>query len=174
MPARYPIMAILVTALVAFLILTAFRAWRSRAGAQENIFSAPLEWLEHPSGSQQWTRINYVATTVKGNPLDRVTAHGLGARGNGRVTISADGVLIERNGERALGIAASQITGVARASTAIDRAVETDGLIQIDWQQDGFAMSTFLRSARTDERNQIFNYLESLYGTSNNQETPND
>jgi hypothetical protein len=133
-----------------------------------------LEWLEHPSGSQQWTRINYVATTVKGNPLDRVTAHGLGARGNGRVTISADGVLIERNGERALGIAASQITGVARASTAIDRAVETDGLIQIDWQQDGFAMSTFLRSARTDERNQIFNYLESLYGTSNNQETPND
>jgi hypothetical protein len=73
-----------------------------------------------------------------------------------------------------LGIAAAQITGVARASTAIDRAVETDGLIQIDWQQDGFAMSTFLRSARTDERNQIFNYLESLYGTSNNQETPND
>lgn len=156
MQAGYPIMAILVTAIILFLVVVAFRAWRKRALNHENRFSAPLEWLEHPSGSRQWTRVQYVATTVAGDPLDRVTAHGMGPRGFAKITASADGVLIERNGETPIGIRAQQIIGVSHATAAIDRSVETDGLIQLDWVQDEFALSTFLRATKSDDRQQIF------------------
>jgi hypothetical protein len=162
-------MAILVTELIAFLVVLAFRAWRSRAAADEAKFSAPAEWLEHPSGGRQWTNVQYVATTVLGEPLNRVTAYGMGPRGFGKLTVSADGVLIERNGERPIGIHAAQVTGVSHATVAIDRAVETDGLIQLDWQQDGFALSTYLRATKSDDRNQIFENLNQLV----NKETSN-
>lgn len=160
MPAKYPVMAVLVTALIVFLVIVAFRAWRTRASAQENIFSAPAEWLEHPSGGRQWTAIQYVATTVAGDPLNRVTAHGLGARGNGKITISSDGVLIERNGERAIGIPSAQLSTVEKATVTIDRSVETDGLIQLNWNQDGFGLSTFLRARNNQDAKQIFEQLE--------------
>ena len=160
MPARYPIMAVLVTALIAFLVIVAFRAWRSRAAQQENVFSAPLEWLEHPSGGRQWTAVQYVATTVAGEPLNRVTAHGMGSRGFGKVTISIDGLLIERNGERPIGIPAAQVVSAEKATATIDRGVETDGLIQINWTQDGFGLSTFLRARNNEDRKQIFEQLE--------------
>jgi len=162
MPARYPIMAVLVTALIAFLVIVAFRAWRARATQQENIFSSPLEWLEHPSGGRQWTAVQYVATTVAGEPLNRVTAHGLGARGFGKVTISVDGILIERNGERSIGIKASQVTGALGSNIAIDRAVEPEGLIQINWHQDGFDLNTFIRARNNQDRKQMFEQLELL------------
>ena len=162
MPSRYPIMAILVTALIAFLVILAFRAWRARANAHETAFSAPAEWLEHPSGGRQWTNIQYVATSVLGEPLNRVTAYGLGPRGFGKITISLDGLLIERNGERPLGIPTSQLAAVSRATATIDRGVETDGLIQIDWQQDGYGLSTFIRATKNDDRTQIFENLTQL------------
>jgi hypothetical protein len=162
MEARYPIMAILVTALIAFLVVVAFRAWSSRANSQEARFSAPAEWLEHPSGSRQWTRVQYVATSVLNDPLNRITAHGMGPRGYAKVTASTDGVLIERNGETPIGIRADQISGVSRTTAAIDRTVETDGLIQIDWAQDGFGLSTFLRATKNDDRAQLFELLNQI------------
>ena len=165
MPVRYPIMAVLVSAIIVFLAIAAFRAWRSRANAQAAKFSAPLEWLEHPSGGRQWANLQYVATSVRGEPLNRVTAHGLGSRGFGKITASTDGILIERTGERSIGIPFVQLQGVSRATVAIDRAVETDGLIQIDWQQDGFELSTFLRATSNDTRKNLYTYLTELLGT---------
>jgi hypothetical protein len=156
-------MAILVTALIVFLVVAAFRAWRSRANAQEAKFSAPLEWLEHPSGGRQWTNIQYVATSVLGAPLDRVMAHGLGIRGFGKITVSRDGILIERNGERAIGIPAGQVRGVAKTTAAIDRSVEKDGLIQIDWEQDGFGLSTYIRATSNETRKQLFAELTQIF-----------
>jgi hypothetical protein len=171
MPARYPIMAILVTAIIVFLVIAAFRAWRSRSNAQEAQFGAPLEWLEHPSGGRQWTNVQYVATTIQNQPLERISAHGLGARGFGKITVSNDGVLIERNGERAVGIPVAQLQGVSKTSAAIDRSVEKDGLIQLDWQQDGFALSTYFRATSTETRKQLFEKLSEIL---NHKETKND
>ena len=162
MPVRYPIMAVLVTALIVFLIIAAFRAWRARSQAQEAKFSAPLEWLEHPSGGRQWANLQYVASSVRGEPLNRVTAHGLGARGYGKITVSADGVLIERSGERSIGIPFAQLDGVSRSSAAIDRAVETDGLIQLDWHQGSFELSTYLRATSNDTRKNLYEHLQQL------------
>jgi hypothetical protein len=164
MPIRYPIMAVLVTALIVFLVIVAFRAWRARANAQEAQFGAPLEWLEHPSGGRQWTGIQYVATSVQGNPLERVNAHGLGMRGVGKITVSRDGVLLERNGERAIGIPAAQLISVQKTTAAIDRGVEKDGLIQLDWQQDGFGLSTYLRATSSETRKQLFEELTQILG----------
>ncbi|MEN9737222.1 MAG: hypothetical protein RJA26_455 [Actinomycetota bacterium] len=174
MPARYPIMAVLVTALIVFLVIAAFRAWRSRADAQEAQFDAPLEWLEHPSGGRQWTGIQYVATSLLGQPLERVNAHGLGLRGFGKITVSRDGVLIERNGERAIGIPIENIKGVQRTTAAIDRGVEKDGLIQLDWVQNGFGLSTYLRATSSETRKQLFEELTQILGVENNKETKND
>jgi hypothetical protein len=112
-----------------------------------------------------------VATSVRGEPLNRVTAHGLGARGFGKITVSNDGVLIERTGERAIGIPFAQLDGVSRSSAAIDRAVEKDGLIQLDWHQNDFALSTYLRATSNDTRKNLYDYLSELLGS---KETSND
>jgi hypothetical protein len=84
----------------------------------------------------------------------------MGARGFGKVTISIDGLLIERNGERAIGITAAQVVSAEKATATIDRGVESDGLIQINWTQDGFGLSTFLRARNNEDRKQIFEQLE--------------
>ena len=162
MPIRYPIMAVLVTAVILFFVVVAYRAWKNRSNAQEAQFSAPLEWLEHPSGGRQWTNVQYVATTLQGQPLERVSAHGLGARGFGKITVSLDGVLIERNGERAIGVPFAQLQSVSKSTATIDRTVEKDGLIQLDWQQDGFGLSTYLRATSGETRKQLFEKLTEI------------
>jgi hypothetical protein len=58
---------------------------------------------------------------------------------------------------------------VEKASVTIDRSVETDGLIQLNWSQDGFGLSTFLRAKNAEDAKQIFENLvaTSVAGKSN-------
>ncbi|MEY4301488.1 MAG: hypothetical protein RJA30_639, partial [Actinomycetota bacterium] len=82
--------------------------------------------------------------------------------------------LIERNGERAIGIPIENIKGVQRTTAAIDRGVEKDGLIQLDWVQNGFGLSTYLRATSSETRKQLFEELTQILGVENNKETKND
>jgi len=87
----------------------------------------------------------YVATTVAGDPYDRIAASGLAFRGNALVRVHPTGVLIERTGERDVWIPRDEIVGVDRATWTIDRVVEEDGLQLIRWRLGGREVDTYLR-----------------------------
>lgn len=75
----------------------------------------------------------YVSTTVAGEWLERVVAHGLGVRSAASVTVHTGGVLVARTGAPDLYLAAGNLRDVERAPAIAGKAVGRDGLVVIRW-----------------------------------------
>ncbi|MEY4367588.1 MAG: hypothetical protein RLZ28_1003 [Actinomycetota bacterium] len=145
--------AFLVLAICTGLALLALSAWRRRRKEQSIKFSAPAEVLGGDTLANAW--VQYVATTFLGDPLNRVTAYGLGFRGRADIRVCTTGLVIERKGERHLAIGNEQILGLVYEQATIDRVVEKDGLLAISWKQDSTELTTFLRFNSAADRNRI-------------------
>lgn len=118
--------------------------WRARSRRQSDLPApAPV-----PSDAGETLGVyagRYVATSLGGQPLERVTAHGLGFRGLVEVRVDERGVLLDRAGERAIWIPRDDLDAIRRATWTIDRVVEPDGLTVIDWRLGDRAVETALR-----------------------------
>ncbi len=149
------ITSLLLAAIFVGLILLAAKAWRVRRREQAVLFGAPAESFAAGLKGSESAKVQYVATTIAGEPLNRVTAYGLGFRGRATVTVGDAGVLIERTGERSLALLNSQVTGTNFTQAVIGRAVEKDGLVAINWNQDQTELTTVLRFNSAADRNRI-------------------
>ena len=140
----------------------AIRNWRTRADLQSAGFSAPAEELA--LASSPWAKVSaqYVATTVFGEPLNRVNAYGLGIRGKASISLHESGIAIDRKGERSLAIALASLDSFEFAQATIDRVVERDGLLQINWNHEQNRFSTFLRVSRLSDRKTLETTLQTL------------
>lgn len=120
--------AIISIALVLLLALGAIWAWRRRQVGQGDVaaFPAPPEDLIVRIDAP----MDYIATTRRDRPYDRVLVHGLAFRGPGRIAVGDDGVVLGLN-DADLWIARDTIEFVERATWTIDRVVETGGMIRI-------------------------------------------
>ena len=87
----------------------------------------------------------YVATTIAGDPLNRVAVRGLGFRGSAMLTISTDGILLEIAGSKGAWIPLADLRGTRRATWTIDRVVEPDGMNLLEWMLGDTAVDTYLR-----------------------------
>jgi len=157
--------ALLLGAIFVGLIVLSFNAWRRRMREQAVGFGAPAESLNGEAEAirvLETAKAQYVATTITGEPLNRVTAHGLGFRGRASVSIAQAGLLIERKGERTIAISNEQINGFDFVQAVIDRAVEKDGLLAINWHQDGTALTTVLRFNSAADRNRVLRSSKDL------------
>ena len=154
--------AVLLLAIFAGLILLAMNSWRRRRREQSMAFSEPVASLGTASAKSETAEVKYVATTIGGEPLNRVTAYGLGFRGRASITASEAGVVIDRRGERSLGIASRQIESINFSQVALGRAVEKDGLVAINWIQDTTALTTVLRFQSAADRNRILRACTAL------------
>ena len=76
----------------------------------------------------------YVSTTAAGDWLDRVVAHGLGARSAALVRVFAGGVRIDRQGARDLFVPASDVRGARTAPGMAGKYVGRDGIVVLTWQ----------------------------------------
>jgi hypothetical protein len=152
------ITTLLLLAIMAGLIVLAANSWRRRRREQALSFSCPAESFGAASEvapADESAKVQYVATTIAGEPLNRVTAYGLGFRGRATVSVWGQGVLIERNGERSLAISNSQLVSVDFAQVVIGRAVEKDGLVAFSWRQDTTELTTVLRFNSAADRDRI-------------------
>lgn len=156
------IMALLSAAVFLLLLSLAIRAWRSRIANQQASFNEPLEALEYFGQVLVEAKAFYVATTYAANALERIAAYGLSARGNAQVLVFSEGVLIVRVGERSLALDKAQIVSVGYGQVAIDKAVESDGLLQITWMQDNSSLTTHLRVKESALRNQIVSAISGI------------
>ncbi|TDN92955.1 hypothetical protein [Microbacterium sp. BK668] len=119
------------------LLLLALLAWSwYRRVRRDRGFTAPHG--EIPAGATQTAlfAVLYVATTRHGEPLERLAIRGLGFRSRADLTVTSEGVAIDLTGQPRIFLASARIAGVAQASVAIDRVVEPDGLVRIEWRTD--------------------------------------
>jgi len=133
----------IILALVAVLFVAMARTWRTRARKQAEAVppvGVPAD-LSPAAGS--WDGFT-VATTRADQPLERITAGGLGFRGRGGVTVHDTGVVLHHAGAPDRWIAAEAVRGADRATWAIDRVVEPGGLVRLRWTATGAAGATDL------------------------------
>lgn len=138
--------------------LNIYRKIRLRTAAQEAQFPQPLA---AQAGEVIFSGF-YVATVFVDKPLERVWAYGLGGRGKATVSVSKDGISIERVGEQGFLIPNVDLVGVGRAKATIDRAVERQGLIQIAWRLGGTELLSSFRVTQNQE--QSFKRLKDAAG----------
>ena len=125
--------------------------WRKRSKAQDLEIATP----EYTEFSNVGTNGYYIATTYAGQPLHRVSAHGLGFAGKAFLDVSEQGVRVHRIGERSFRIDSSSLLDLARTSGVIDKVVEKDGLLSLRWRLGATELETHLRFANSQSRDEI-------------------
>jgi hypothetical protein len=132
--------------------------WRKRSKAQDLEIATP----EYTEFSNVGTNGYYIATTYAGQPLHRVSAHGLGFAGKAFLDVSEQGVRVHRIGERSFRIDSSALIDLRRTSGVIDKVVEKDGLLSLRWKLGVTELETHLRFANSKSRDEIAHDVSKL------------
>ena len=131
-------------AILLLALLGMYLGWRARKRRQSAI--APLPVVPTNLGAALFTvEALYVATTLAGEPLNRVAVRGLGFRGRATVTVVPEGVVLGIAGIAEVWVAREAIRSVERATWTIDKAVEAGGLAVIAWAIGETQVDTYLR-----------------------------
>ncbi len=136
-------------ALVALVGMFIYRSVVNRRRQQEEFLPAP----DSAEIRVPLFECFYVATVFADRPLERVWANGLGGRGRARVGLSDLGLVIERTGERSIQISFDAVQNLTRGGATIDRGVEMNGLVQIQWTLGQTTLVTSLRITSNQEAN---------------------
>lgn len=155
------IIAGLLIALFVSLLMLAIRSVRKRAAYQGlDIQITDVDSLNGDEIAE--ASVQYVSTVFSNAPLSRVVAKGLMHRGQARLSVLTDGLIIDRTGEASIAIASANLLGISRASATIDRGTEEHGLLAIDWLSGDQRLSTNLRLVREDDTTELFETLTAL------------
>jgi hypothetical protein len=92
----------------------------------------------------------YHGSTTAGNWLDRVVAHGLGARSLAELMLTERGLLARRPGAEDLWLPAEDLTG-ARTDSGIAGKVVPAGLLVVSWRLHGTELDSGFRLDHPDE-----------------------
>lgn len=110
----------------------------------------------------------YVSTTLHGDWLARVGAHGLGDRSNSLVSVHDGGVLVEREGADDLWVPVHTIRSTSLAPGMAGKYVGADGLVVLTWavpEADDVAaalVDTGLRTRRAEDRGALVDAVRHL------------
>jgi len=127
----------------------------------------------------------YVSTTLHGDWLARVGAHGLGDRSSALVSVhdagpgQDGGVLIERDGAQDLWVPVNTIRSAGLAPGMAGKYVGTDGLVVLTWavpEADGVAaalVDTGLRTRRAEDRGGLVDAVRYLLAAQQPQQAHN-
>lgn len=117
------------------------RSWRTRARRDAALPAGyPLPVTTTPELVS--AAAFYVATTVRGTPLERLNIRGLGFRARAELTVTEAGVFLALAGQEAVFIPADAIELLEAATWTIDRVVESDGLLLLGWRLNAPAIET--------------------------------
>ncbi|MEO6200717.1 MAG: hypothetical protein ABIX44_06085 [Cryobacterium sp.] len=160
---------LIIVAVLLGLLALMLRSWRARARRDAQLVPG------HPQPNGEATplaeaRVNYVATTPRERPLERLAIRGLGFRARGALTVTDAGVSVDLPGEQAVFIPAEAIEVLTPATVAIDRAVETDGLLRLGWRLhdtdtasgDLVSVDSYFRIPDSFDRDRITDAIRSI------------
>lgn len=128
------LLTIATLAIVAGLCLLMLKGWRSRQRRQGDLPPPALAPEQRSTPLLPPVPGLFVGTVLDGDWLDRVAVHGLSTRGTGWLTVTADGVHVDRDGLAELFLPREHITGAATGNALAGKVVAQDGLLLVDWQ----------------------------------------
>lgn len=146
------LIAALMLAVVPLFALLSWNAVRKTRAAQEALMPQP-----EPSSSEGGIDCLYVSTVMRNEPLRRIWAHGLGSRGNAQVKITDGYAHLNRIGERSFSF---KLDGIGLQSATIDKGVESNGLVRLDWSLCSQELSTTLRFRSPQRQLEFMKQLE--------------
>jgi len=163
-----PLLMALVLGFLLILLALMFLGWRRRQHSQAGI-PRPLGLPEEIGEPSRMASGFYVATTVAGDPLNRIAVAGLGYRARATVAVHAHGLAVSIPGQAPIYIPAGDIRSVQKATWTIDRAVEQDGLVLVRWvlgsdEADKLEVDSYFRFG--DGSSGFFEAVQALHGTS--------
>lgn len=136
--------SIIIALIIAGALLLMLHGWRSRRRRQAGV-ARPLPLPDTLGAATVAVDGWYVATTRADEPLERIAVHGLGFRARVSVSVHPEGVVLAVRGSAPFLIEPSALRGAGRATWAIDRVVERDGLVLIGWMLGDDPVDTYLR-----------------------------
>ncbi|TFD54326.1 hypothetical protein E3T46_01345 [Cryobacterium sp. Hh11] len=109
----------------------------------------------------------YVATTPRDAPLERLAIPGLGFRARAALTVTAQGITLDLDGNAPLYVPGDAIDQVGAAQLAIDRVVETDGLVRLSWRlntpgTDRRDVDSFFRIIDPNDRARLIDSIRTI------------
>jgi hypothetical protein len=142
-----------------------YLGWKRRQARQSDV--APLPAV--PTGLAERARADgiegsYVSTTTATDPLDRITAHGLGVGGVAHVLVAdADepGVLIARTGAPDVFVPATALADVRVESMRAGKAAP-HGLLVIEWRLGNRSVASAFRPRDQHEREGLMRSVRAL------------
>lgn len=163
----------LVLAVLLILLALMFLGWRRRQRSQAEI-PAPSTVPEDLGEPSLTASGFYVATTVAGEPLNRIAVAGLGYRARATVAVHRRGLALAIPGQAPIFIPATDIRSVQKATWTIDRVVEQGGLILVRWvlgsdDAQEVEVDSYLRFG--DDSEEFFESVQALHGTSHTSST---
>ncbi len=148
-PARVGL-TVLFVAIMALAIALMMRSWRRRMRAQVPLLPLPVD--PGAATTEGAVALRYAGTSFRSNWLDRVAVADLSHRSAAEVTVTPQGLRIDRRGCDTLFIPAATIGGVGLGRGAAGRGYGPRGAILIDWVWRDQELTTSLRVADSDER----------------------
>ncbi|WUH94725.1 hypothetical protein OG900_34310 [Streptomyces sp. NBC_00433] len=108
----------------------------------------------------------YHGSTTAGQWLDRIVAHGLGVRSRAALTLTAEGLDVDRTGAPGFFVPAAALRG-ARLDKGIAGKVLTEGgLLVVTWEHGGTLIDSGFRSDRAAEHPAWAEQINRLSGDS--------
>lgn len=124
--------------------------WHRRAGAHADLPAPPDvpadpgATLAGPFGGR------YLGTTVAGDWLDRVVAHGLGTPSRVQLTVHAEGVVLARGAAPDVFVPRAELVGARLDKGAAGQAFEDDGVLVLTWRLGARTLDTGVRLTGPD------------------------
>jgi hypothetical protein len=124
-----------------------YRGWRARGRRQADVAEpavAPPGGDVGPDAVEPVEGV-YVSTVRHGDWLDRVVAHGLGARSEVTVEAGRAGVWLRRSGARDVFIPAADLRGVTRSRGQAGKFTVEEAMIVLTWRSGTADLDTAVR-----------------------------
>jgi len=163
------IAALIIAGATALILIAMFIGWRRRIRRDSDL-SAPIGVPEHAEVTARH-EVLYVATTRHDQPLERVAIQPLAYRARGELVLTDRGVALSLDGAPTVFIASTRLVAADRATVAVNRVVEPNGLVRLVWRvADGILVDSFLRLTSAEPQ-QILPELERLSAAPENGES---
>jgi hypothetical protein len=141
------------------------QGWQWRRTLQGGLPALP-QAPEAPGEALLSTEGRYHGSTTAGQWLDRIVAHGLGVRSRAVLTLTGQGLDVDRTGAPGFFVPAAALRG-ARLDKGIAGKVLTEGgLLVVTWEHGGTLIDSGFRSDRAAEHPAWVEQINRLSGDS--------